>query len=151
MKTVGALLVVFMSGAALAQAPSVLPGSVIQTNQNPARVKADAEMQQALRAGLTIKSVSTPELNGTYLLDSDNQMDPTTMVLYIREFNAFPGGLRQYPWPDKTGKIHLIPNILTAIAFFRAISDYTAALDTAYNVELAGGVPTWPKQPIVIQ
>ena len=145
------IAIVMLPAFALAQAPSVLSGSAIQTAQNPARIKADAEMQQALRTGLTIKSVSAPELDGTYLLDSDNQMDPTTMVLYIREFNAFPGGLRQYPWPDKTGKIHLIPNILTAIAFFRAIADYTAALDTAYNVELAGVVPTWPKQPIVIR
>jgi len=128
----------------------LLANSLLQTQTNPLKSQADVEMKSALKRGLHIVSVGTPELSGVYLLDSTNQMDPTTMVLYIKIFDAFPGGLRQFPWPDRDGKIHLLPNTQTALAFFRALSDYTAQLDIAYNTALAGGKPTWPSQAVNI-
>ena len=76
--------------------------------------------------GLTIRSTTTPELDGTYALD---RARVTAVAAFIAAHGAFPSGLPTLEWADINGQAHKFTSPQQFMAFATAVVDLLASLE----------------------
>jgi hypothetical protein len=92
---------------------------------------------QALAAGLSITSTSTPAVSGVYAVGPNAQARLTQVMTYVQTFGAFPKGASSLPWLLADGQsVVLIPSVAVFKAIAQACADYAYELD-----EYANGAP----------
>ncbi len=84
----------------------------------------------ALSAGLTITSASTPALNGTYACDPVSQADIVAIETSLNAGKGFPGGTTTFNYPDMAGAMHAFTQA-NFTNFAAAIRDYVYGLKSA--------------------
>lgn len=89
-----------------------------------------------LAAGINITSTSTPELDGTYSLTVQSQLDINAVETYILRNNTFPQGQTTTYWADKAGGIHQFPSVAVFNAFATALADF---IDVVEDYQNSGG------------
>ena len=105
------------NGALVAHTPTVATATLAQ------------QARAALAAGVTVTSVSTPALDGTYACDPSAQHKIAAVSLFITVNGRFPGGAATLAWPDATGTARVFPTTALFQAFATAVADHVAALD----------------------
>ena len=85
-------------------------------------------VQNAIGAGLTVNSTSTPAINGLYAIDQPAQLNIAAVTNYILVNNDFPGGVATYPWADLNGNFHVFPTVALFEHWATAIANYVAQL-----------------------
>jgi hypothetical protein len=122
---------------------------VPDTNGNPIAVAVTPTPAQlaanAINAGLTISSTSTPAINGTYAVDANAQSKLNAVTTYVMLNNAFPANQSAMPWADMSGAAHAL-SIANFKAFATAIANYVAELDLYAN----GALTTIPANTVTI-
>lgn len=113
----------------------------------PAPPTPAQQAMNAIGAGLTVTSTSTPALNGTYEIDPISQGEISAVINYILVNNDFPGGVGTYPWSDMSGAFHVFPNVAIFKQWATAVANYVAQLKL-----YASGAPgvTLPASSITI-
>lgn len=86
------------------------------------------QVQNAISAGLTINSTSTPAINGLYAIDQPAQLNIAAVTNYVLVNNDFPGGVAAYPWLDLAGGFHVFPSVALFKLWATAIANYVAQL-----------------------
>ena len=111
----------------------------------PAPVPPTAQEQAAaaMSAGLIITSTGTPELNGTYGLDSNSQQNVIGTVTAILLTGNFPNGQSTMPWIDQNQQPHMWPSTAEFKIFATAFSTFVSnvALYAASN-GASGSIPS---------
>lgn len=89
-----------------------------------------AEVANALSAGLAITSTSTPAINGTYAVDQSAQTRINAIETAILKNGVFPGSSgTQMAYPDITGKLTVFPSTALFSEFATSVANYVADLD----------------------
>lgn len=73
--------------------------------QNPP-LSLQQKAAQLLTSGLTITSVGTPSLNGTYAVDQLSQSDIIAIETGLNAGKGFPGGATTFGYQDASGVAH---------------------------------------------
>ncbi len=104
-----------------------------------------ASAQMALSAGLSIKSASSPELDGTFACDRLSQMDIIAIETGLNAGKGFPGGASTFSYPDMSGVMHPFSEAQFA-NFAASVRDYVYAL----NSVVAGASTTLPPSSVTV-
>lgn len=101
--------------------------------------------QEALAAGISIASTSTPALDGTYACDSLTQADIVAIETSLNAGKGFPGGAALFNYPDTSGAMHAFSEA-NFTDFAAAVRDYVYALKSV----IAGASTSLPSSAITI-
>jgi hypothetical protein len=110
-----------------------------------ARAKLMAQVNSALAGGLTITSIGTSALNGTYAVDQLSQMDIIAIETSLNAGKGFPGGATEFGYPDSLGALHMF----TEANF----TDFAASVrDFVYGIKavISGAETTLPPSTTTI-
>jgi len=88
--------------------------------------------------GITIKSTTTPELNGTYALD---RARVTAVAAFIAAHGAFPSGLPTLEWADIDGQAHKFTSPSQFMAFATAVIDLLLSLEAGNTPAQTADLP----------
>lgn len=110
---------------------------------DPTKDDPKATYAAAIKSGLAIVSISSPELNGTYGIAPQDEINLTGLQVAVSA-SVFPGYCR-----DMAGTKHVLSAAqFTVLA--TAVLNYIAALDEARQAALTGASATWPTEPVTI-
>jgi hypothetical protein len=104
----------------------------------------------AISAGVVVTSVSTPALNGTYGVSTNDQSNISSEALFIASFQEFSTGVDTMGWADSSGVVHTFPDTTTFMAFAKATAQYVSACKQTLIVLTSGGTATFPSNVISI-
>jgi hypothetical protein len=129
-----------------AQDPEVWPnqGEIADTDAryiqfiSPAPTPA-SKAAEAMAAGLTITSTSTPAIDGTFTVDQVSQMDIIAIETSLNAGKGFPGGAATFNYADVSGVMHSFTEA-NFTDFAAAVRDYVYALKSV----IAGASTTIP-------
>lgn len=100
----------------------------------------DAEKARALlQGGLTVISIGTPELNGTFACDALSQSDIIAIETSLNAGKGFPGGASAFNYPDMSGVMHAF-NEVNFANLAAAVRDFVYAC----RAVIAGSSKTLP-------
>lgn len=105
---------------------------------------ATDQYQTAMTQGIKVTSSSTPALNGTYGVSSNDQSNVSSEALYISTFQEFTTGTDTINWQDLSGAIHIFPNTALFMTFAKATSQYVSACKQTIMTLTNGGTATFP-------
>jgi len=88
--------------------------------------------------GITIKSTTTPELNGTYALD---RARVTAVAAFIAAHGTFPSGLPTLEWADIDGQAHKFTSPSQFMAFATAVIDLLSSLEAGNTPAQTADLP----------
>ena len=88
--------------------------------------------------GLTIRSTTTPELDGTYALD---RARVTAVAAFIASHGAFPSGLPTLEWADINGQAHKFTSPSQFMAFATAVIDLLSSLEAGNTPAQTADLP----------
>lgn len=111
--------------------------------------KAASDANTKFAAGVQIISTSNPALNATYALDPVSQQFISAAYNGIRGGDGLPGNGTTFAYADSTGAAHAF-DATHFLTFAKAVRDYVYAVTQASRTEAAGGIPSWPTQPVTI-
>jgi hypothetical protein len=108
--------------------------------------QAVATFGALMATGVTIASVATPALNGTYAIDAVMQQRIQAIVDGINSGKGLPHGATTIAWPDTVGARH---NFAAAdfLNFAAAVRDYVFDLLGTESALIQGLAASWPAQP----
>jgi hypothetical protein len=87
------------------------------------------EIQTVYSAGLTITSTSTPAVNGTYGVKTQDQQTINAVETFVLKNNTFPGSAgTSLSYQDQSGAFHVFPSITVWSEFANAVANYIADL-----------------------
>jgi hypothetical protein len=97
---------------------------------NPLTIPPTTQAQNAISAGLTVTSTSTPAIDGTFPVDQATQTKISSVETFIERNGVFPGSAgTSLAWFDITGTPHVFPSTTVFSAFATAVANYVADLD----------------------
>lgn len=125
--------------------------NVVQTYSTIAIPPPTATAQAAalIAGGVTLTSIGTPALNGTYAIDNGTRANLLAISLYVSVNGVLPNGAATQKWPDMAGTVHLF-TVITFKAFAKAVTDFVTAVNVALATINSGGSASFPSPNLTI-
>lgn len=125
------------AAAVLAQStllPDLLPGQ---------------QLKVYTKLGLTITSTGSPDVDGTYALDSVTLDQIGSVARDASSGLGLPGGLTTFIYPDITGTPHSMTST-NVVDVYKEMRNYIFALNTTAQTLENGGSAAWPASSVTI-
>lgn len=104
--------------------------------------------QNAIAAGLTVTSTSTPVLNGTYALNPTSLADLNGLVTGVMIAGTFPNDAATYDYHDASLVAHTFPSLTEFKAFATAVLNFVSSV-TQY-AKSGGALGSIPSNQVTI-
>jgi len=106
---------------------AVVGGRLTQYVPALPKMSTTQQVLAAESAGVTVRCVAHPEVDGIYAIDSATLSRLSLIGFSVDKLES----TSSFSWPDKSGAHHLFPDSATFLAFVHTVARYIAAIQAA--------------------